>query len=166
MHRFIWQKSFTLSLANLRLLSKAPCKNDFLKDVKSRVISLRWMDILGQFFDILYKVDNFFKLFAVPDCSLQHKQSLLKRGLPVLWKGTVCFPWEQRLSFESRPIFQKGGKTILTELPPLKVYPFSITLSARLTKRDTCANSVDPDEIAHKEPSHQDLHCLPFCVLF
>ena len=22
--------------------------------------------------------------------------------------------------------------------------------------------SVDPDETAHHEPSHQDLHCLPF----
>ena len=22
------------------------------------------------------------------------------------------------------------------------------------------ANSVDPDETAHNEPSHQDLHCL------
>ena len=25
------------------------------------------------------------------------------------------------------------------------------------------ANSVDPDETALNEPSHQDLHCLPFC---
>ena len=24
--------------------------------------------------------------------------------------------------------------------------------------------SLDPDEIARNEPSHQDLHCLPFCV--
>ena len=23
------------------------------------------------------------------------------------------------------------------------------------------ANSIDLDEVAHKEPSHQDLHCLP-----
>ena len=23
------------------------------------------------------------------------------------------------------------------------------------------ANSADPDETAHDEPSHQDLHCLP-----
>ena len=28
---------------------------------------------------------------------------------------------------------------------------------------DTFANSADPDETAHNEPSHQDLHCLPFC---
>ena len=25
-------------------------------------------------------------------------------------------------------------------------------------------NSVDPDETARNEPSHQDLHCLPFCL--
>ena len=31
-------------------------------------------------------------------------------------------------------------------------------------KTDTCANSVDPDEMAHNEPSHLDLHCLPFCL--
>ena len=24
-----------------------------------------------------------------------------------------------------------------------------------------CVNSVDPDEGAHKEPPHVDLHCLP-----
>ena len=24
------------------------------------------------------------------------------------------------------------------------------------------ANTVDPDEAAHNEPSHRDLHCLPF----
>ena len=28
------------------------------------------------------------------------------------------------------------------------------------------ANSVDPDEMACNEPSHQDLHCLPFCFEF
>ena len=25
------------------------------------------------------------------------------------------------------------------------------------------ANSVNTDEMGHNEPSHQDLHCLPFC---
>ena len=28
-----------------------------------------------------------------------------------------------------------------------------------LTKIDEFANSVDPDEVAHYEPSHLDLHC-------
>ena len=26
------------------------------------------------------------------------------------------------------------------------------------------ANSVDPDEVAHNEPPHPDLHCLLFCL--
>ena len=28
------------------------------------------------------------------------------------------------------------------------------------------ANSVDPDEMAHNEPSHLDLHCLPVVSKF
>ena len=27
-------------------------------------------------------------------------------------------------------------------------------------------DSVDPDETARNEPSHLDLHCLPFCSCF
>ena len=34
------------------------------------------------------------------------------------------------------------------------------TISALQTKTDTYANSVDPDEMAHNEPSHLDLHYL------
>ena len=34
-----------------------------------------------------------------------------------------------------------------------------LILSARETKTDSYANSVDPDETACNE----DLHCLPFC---
>ena len=26
------------------------------------------------------------------------------------------------------------------------------------------ANSIDPDEIAHNEPSHLELFCLPHCL--
>ena len=29
---------------------------------------------------------------------------------------------------------------------------------------NTCANSEEPYETARNEPSHQDQHCLPFCV--
>ena len=38
-----------------------------------------------------------------------------------------------------------------------------LTLSVMCTKTDrpTFAISVDPDEMAHNEPSHLDLHCLP-----
>ena len=28
-------------------------------------------------------------------------------------------------------------------------------------KTDESANRVDPDEVAHNEPPHLDLHCLP-----
>ena len=31
------------------------------------------------------------------------------------------------------------------------------------TKTYALTNSVDPDETARNEPSHQDLHCLLFC---
>ena len=40
-----------------------------------------------------------------------------------------------------------------------------LTLSACQTKTDTCANSIDPDETARNEPSHQDLHCLPLFLI-
>ena len=40
-----------------------------------------------------------------------------------------------------------------------------LTLSSLQTNMDTFVNSVDPDETAHNEPSHQDLHCLPFYYL-
>ena len=38
----------------------------------------------------------------------------------------------------------------------------SVTISSIQTKTYTIANSVDPDETARDEPSHQDLHCLSF----
>ena len=31
------------------------------------------------------------------------------------------------------------------------------------TKTVEFANNVDPDEMAHNEPPHLDLHCLPSC---
>ena len=42
----------------------------------------------------------------------------------------------------------------------------SLTLATLQTKIDPFANSVDQDETAHNKPSHQDLHCLPFCSRF
>ena len=38
----------------------------------------------------------------------------------------------------------------------------TLTLSAQHNNTNTSANSVDPDETAHNEPSHLDLRCLPF----
>ena len=40
------------------------------------------------------------------------------------------------------------------------------TFSALNMETDTCASSVDPDETARNEPSHQDLPCLPFFFFF
>ena len=41
-----------------------------------------------------------------------------------------------------------------------------LTISVLPTKTNYFVNIVDPDETAHYEPSHQDLHCLPFCFDF
>ena len=41
-------------------------------------------------------------------------------------------------------------------------YDKILTLSAIQINTDIVANSVDPDEMAHYEPSHLDLHCLLF----
>ena len=38
-----------------------------------------------------------------------------------------------------------------------------LTISFLQTNTDIFANSEDPDETARNEPSHQDLHYLPFC---
>ena len=38
-----------------------------------------------------------------------------------------------------------------------------LTLFVWQTKKETYANSVDPDEMVHNELSHQDQHCLPKC---
>ena len=38
----------------------------------------------------------------------------------------------------------------------------TLTLSSLQSNVDTFVNSVDPNEMAHNEPSHQDLNCLAF----
>ena len=46
--------------------------------------------------------------------------------------------------------------------------PFEYTIkpSAQQTKTDSYANSVDSYKTDRNEPSHQDLHYLPFCLKF
>ena len=51
------------------------------------------------------------------------------------------------------PRFQSGGIKRCTL--------FSSTFKVPVTKLIEFANSVDLDELAHHEPSHLDLHCLP-----
>ena len=69
-----------------------------------------------------------------------HIKPLLESGL--LYKERICSLWEQILSFYSRPLFQRGSKTILTELPPLKAHPFLLNW-APLTFSTFWANSGD-----------------------
>ena len=40
-----------------------------------------------------------------------------------------------------------------------------LTLKAPDTTKADFANTVDPDETAHNEPSHQDQQCLPPSIL-
>ena len=40
---------------------------------------------------------------------------------------------------------------------------YKLNLSALQKNTGTFVNNIDPDELAHNEPSHLDLHCLPFC---
>ena len=42
----------------------------------------------------------------------------------------------------------------------------SLSLSSMPTNTDTFANSVDQDETARHEPSHQNLHYLPVLIDF
>ena len=41
------------------------------------------------------------------------------------------------------------------------LYPFLLNLLVPETKIAEIANSVDLDDLAHDEPPHLDLHCLP-----
>ena len=40
----------------------------------------------------------------------------------------------------------------------------SLTLTAAMMKEVELLDSLDLDEEAHNEPSHLDLHCLPFSL--
>ena len=74
----------------------------------------------GSFSTIFYKGDNFCDFLY----TFLHTKPLLKRGL--LQKERICSQGEQILSFWSRPLFRRD-KTVLTELPPLKVDPFPLS---------------------------------------
>ena len=43
-----------------------------------------------------------------------------------------------------------------------KIHLYMLTCSALQAQSDTYANSVEPDETAHNEPSLLDLHCLAY----
>ena len=48
----------------------------------------------------------------------------------------------------------------------LKTHTLAILLGSEKHQNGTVefANSVDPDEVAHHEPPHQDLYCFPSSI--
>ena len=72
---------------------------------------------------------------------------------PVLPNTNICNRYTVTISWKSQVLKCSFMKTRETDF-------FSLILSSLQTKPNTCANSVDPDEMARNEPSHQDLHCF------
>ena len=48
----------------------------------------------------------------------------------------------------------------------VSTWAFRLTNLSLNTKTSTFENSVDADEMAHNEPSHQDGHCLLYILIF
>ena len=93
----------------------------------------------------------------------------------------ICFPKEKKENISLDVLLYKAtNHTQTAEIMnkiTLHIYAiqlvFSVflknemfTLSAPQTKPNTSANREDPDETAHNEPSHLNLHCLPFRFQF
>ena len=67
----------------------------------------------------------------------------------------------------------KNMKNITIWCLLIKFYPecyelssIPLTLSLLHTGKNGSANNVDPDEMPHYKPSHQDLHCFSFSSNF
>ena len=67
------------------------------------------------------------------------------------------------MSFSSRP-FSEGRKKLFDRVASLESLSISLNSFTAIGDDETFANSVDPDETAHNEPSHQDLCCLTFLI--
>ena len=66
-----------------------------------------------------------------------------------------------------RALLRKNHKSFKYDLSACAcVMHITFTLSALQTQTNCFANSVDPNETAQPEPSHQDLHCLSLCSDF
>ena len=60
------------------------------------------------------------------------------------------------------PLTYESGALLIALLGPAYcIREIVLTLQVLETKTAEFANSIDPDEVAHNEPLHQDLHCLP-----
>ena len=58
-------------------------------------------------------------------------------------------------------MYESSAMTETAIAPKIKSYRIELTLSVLETKITKFANSVDLDEVAHLEPPHLDLRCLP-----
>ena len=66
-----------------------------------------------------------------------------------------------RVENKDEKVKPRASLTKAIEEGPVSICLFNLYIP--YTKTDTLANSEGPDEMAHNEPSRQDLHCLPFC---
>ena len=48
----------------------------------------------------------------------------------------------------------------------MELIQYTLTVQEPVMKTAEFTNSVDPDEVAHHEPPHQDLHCLSSSLQF
>ena len=90
-------------------------------------------------------------------------------------KITLDYPKSAAMGFFSCGLKHKFETAMVNQpsvFEPLKFYCiysssdkhlFSLDLTLKAPKMKTAefANSVDPDEVAHKEPPHLNVHCLP-----
>ena len=92
-------------------------------------------------------------LFPLSGINTSLNATLLQRGITVE---------DRKLPPEILKTF-KTGATLKEQNLLSEGECFHLSFSSLQTNTNTCANSVDPDETARNEPSHQDLHCLQFC---
>ena len=67
-------------------------------------------------------------------------------------------------SIKKKPTFAASVLSVRAHLEqPIHMFSlvWQLTLQLPEAKIAEFANSVDPDEVAHNEPPHLDLHCLP-----
>ena len=85
----------------------------------------------------------------------QNKISLFK----IKRQAQNVFPRDVKRTVDFTNTGMKQHGSILTLLFTL----YFLTLPADQNQTNTCANRVDPDELAHNKLSHLDLNRLPFC---
>ena len=94
-----------------------------------------------------------------------HDKHMTELGFKLLIPGSAVRRTTDRASAMARPSLQRDISTVANRGSPSFLCSVIVLLNiiltyfqSRIIKR--MANSVDPDETARNEPSHQDLHCL------